>query len=165
MEFPHPPSSKRQGRRYCRRALTRMMQNVVVLDACSRALHSTVPARGLPLLLLCGMAAPFPFVSRLWLCTCLEFLGVPTAALQVIEAVSDGVVLLLRMGGRREGRRGNVWHWTGVRLVRRLVRLRSRSDRKAFSYAHAGRVRADSGSGRPICRHTPQGGEMRGHLG
>lgn len=48
---------------------------------------------------LCDFAAAFPSVSRRWLYTVLELLGMPRPAIRVIEAVNGGRVVLLNMGG------------------------------------------------------------------
>lgn len=94
---PLLPRAPRGGDRLEHRRLAAvrdLVRNGVELDMFARALHPTALAGGLPVLLLCDMAAAFPSVSRRWLRAVLERL-----AIRDIEVLNASMVLMLSMGG------------------------------------------------------------------
>lgn len=70
-----------------------LVRNVVEL------MHSTVMPGDFPVVLPCDMAAAFLSVSRRWMRTVLECLGVPLSAIRIVEAVISVILLLLNMCG------------------------------------------------------------------
>lgn len=72
-----------------------LVRNVIELDTCARAMSTAVPYGDLPVLLWCT----FPSESLRWLRAVLRLSGVPEAVIRVIDAIKDGILLSMNIGG------------------------------------------------------------------
>lgn len=76
-----------------------LTSKVIELEAFAHALHSSVPAGDLVVILFCDMARAFTKVSQPWVHEVLRLQGMPVAARRGVSATSWGLQLMICWAG------------------------------------------------------------------